>query len=142
MTPAFIAAVVDTLLPGDSGGSNGEPPLPTGSAAGIDLATVTRSHSPVLEAIAMQAGGADAFAADADGARIAVIQSIEGAMPDAFRALISALLADYYESEPVLRAMDWRYDPPQPKGHELYFIHPAIKGMIYRVHNRGKLWRG
>lgn len=141
MTPAFIAVVIDTLLPGDSGGPKGEPPLPTGSAAGIDLATVTRSHSPVLEAIAMQAGGADAFAADAEGARIAVIQSIEGAMPDAFRALLSALLADYYESAPALIAMGWRYDPPQPLGHEIAQDRGAMVQRLERMRHRGTLWR-
>ncbi|MFM9841391.1 MAG: hypothetical protein ACKVOI_00325 [Dongiaceae bacterium] len=140
MSASFIAAVVDTLLPGDSGGPEGEAPLPKASAAGINLALVI-AHDAVLQAIAKEAGGADAFIAADEPVRIAAVQTIERAMPEVFRALLSVLLADYYESEPVLRAMKWRHDPPQPQGHQLCFRHPAIKDAIYRVHSRGKLWR-
>jgi hypothetical protein len=142
MTPAFIAAVADTLLPGDPGGRYNEPPLPPASAAGIDLISIAKSHGAVFEAIARQADSPDAFAAAAESARIVAVQSVERAMPDAFRALLSALLAEYYESPVTLTAMDWRVDPPQPHGHELYFGHPAVRLATYRVHNRGKLWRG
>ena len=97
MNAAFIAAVVDTLLPGDSGGPAGEPPLPKASAAGIDLGALANAHDTVLQAVANEAGSADAFSASSEPARIAVVQAIERAIPDAFRALLSALLADYYE---------------------------------------------
>jgi len=142
MTAAFIAAVVDTLLPGDSGGPSGEPRLPPGSAAGIELGVLAKAHQALFDAIANQAGGVDAFITGDEPARVIFVQAVERAIPDAFRSLLSALLADYYESSPVLVAMGWRTEPPQPQGHQLYFIHPAIKSAIYRVHNRGKLWRG
>ena len=141
MTPAFIAAVVDTLLPGDSGGPAGEPPLPSASAAGIDLGALAESHSAVFEAIAKQAGGAGPFIAATEPARVAAVQAIERAMPDAFRALLSALLADYYESAPVLTAMGWRKDPPQPRGHAMSAQAAAMAERLSRVQARGKLWR-
>jgi hypothetical protein len=141
MNAAYVAAVVDTLLPGDSGGPEGEPLLPKASAAGIDLGALANAHDSVLQAVAKEAGGTDTFIGAGEPVRIAAVKAVERAMPEAFRALLLALLADYYESQPVLRAMEWRYDPPQPQGHELYIIHPAIKGLIHRVHSRGKLWR-
>jgi hypothetical protein len=141
MNRAFIAAVVDTLLPGDAGGLEGEPPLPRGSAAGIDLAALAKSHGPAFEAIARQAAGAEAFAAAAEPARIAAVHAVERAMPDAFRAMLSALLADYYESEPVLHAMDWRGDPPQPQGYVMPAQDAATTEWFGRVRQRRKLWR-
>lgn len=142
MNAAFIAAVVDTLFPGDSGGPAGEPPLPKASAAGIDLGTLANAHDSVLQAVANEAGSADAFSASSEPARIAVVQAIERAIPDAFRALLSALLADYYESPSVLSAMGWRTDPPQPQGNSLPAQDPATAERLKRVQARGKLWRG
>jgi hypothetical protein len=141
MTPEFVGAVVDTLLPGDAGGADGEPPLPPASATGIDLSALIESRSAVLEAIARQAGGAEAFIAAAEPARIATIQAIERAMPDAFRTLLSALLADYYESPVVLAAMGWRTDPPQPQGYAMSDLSDAAFERLARVQARGKLWR-
>jgi hypothetical protein len=141
MNAAYVAAVVDTLLPGDSGGPHGEAPLPKASAAGMDLGALANAHDTVIQAVAKEAGGAEEFTISDEAVRIAAVQTIERVLPEAFRALLLALLADYYESAPVLNAMGWRSEPPQPQGHELYFIHPAIKGLIHRVHSRGKLWR-
>lgn len=142
MNAAFIAAVVDTLLPGDAGGPAGEPALPAGSAAGIDLGVLAHSHNTVLEAIARQAGGADAFRASSEPARTAVVQTIERTLPDAFRALLTALLPDYYESVPVLLAMGWRTDPPQPWGHEMPDKDGTMAERLNRVRTRSKHWRG
>jgi hypothetical protein len=141
MNPAFIAVVADTLLPGDSGGGAGKPPLPPASAAGIDLAAIAQPHRAVFDAIATQSNGVGAFTAGTDAARIAAIQAIERAMPDAFRALLSALLADYYESPPVLSAMGWRTEPPQPQGHAMPKLGDAAFKRLDRVRARGKLWR-
>src|SRR5262245_31591113 len=141
MTPEFIAAVVDTLLPGDSGGPTGEPPLPQGSAVGTDLSVEVESRSTVLEAIAKRAGGAEAFIAAAEPARNAAVQAIERAMPGAFRALLSALLSGYYESPVVLAAMGWRTDPPQPQGHAMPPQNTPTTEQLGRVQARGKLWR-
>lgn len=142
MNTAFIAAVVDTLLPGDSGGPAGERPVPKASAAGIDLGALANAHYTVLQAVAKEAGSADVFSSSSEPARIAVVQAIERAIPAAFRALLSALLADYYESPSVLSAMGWRTDPPQPRGNSLPAQDPATAERLKRVQARGKLWRG
>ena len=142
MNAAFIAAVVDTLLPGDSGGRAGEPRLPPGSTAGIDLSALFDARGAVFEAIAKQAGGADAFIAGGEPRRIVAVQATERAMPEAFRALLSTLLADYYESTPVLSAMDWRAEPPQPRGHQLKLSDGATAQHLEHVRSRQKLWRG
>ena len=141
MNAAFIAAVVDTLLPGDSGGPAGEPRLPKASAAGIDLGALTSTHNTLLDAIAKQAGSVEAFIAADESVRIAGVQTAERAMPEAFRALLSALLVEYYESQPVLKAMGWRTDPPQPRGHEMQPSSGAMAQRLERVHRRQKLWR-
>jgi hypothetical protein len=142
MTPAFIAAVADTLFPGGSGGPDGYPPLPPASTAEIDLAALAKTHEAVFEAIAREAASAAAFTAAAEPARIAAVQATERAMPDAFRALLSSLLADYYESAPVLTAMGWRADPPQPRGHPMLPLDDVATERLGRVQARGKLWRG
>jgi hypothetical protein len=142
MTPAFVTAVADTFLPGDSGGPDGYPPLPPASQAGIDLASIAKAHGAVFDAIAKQADTAEAFVATAEPGRVAAVQSVERAMPDAFRALLSALLADYYESPPVLAAMGWRTGPPQPQGHAIPEFSDAAFERLARVQARGKLWRG
>ena len=141
MKAAFIAAVVDTLLPGDEGGPSMRPPLLAGSAVGIDLRALTDAHLPVFEGIARQVDGPDAFVSGTDATRVAAIQAVECAMPDAFRALLSALLADYYESVLVLLAMGWRTDPPQPWGNTMPAQDPATAERLKRVQARGKVWR-
>jgi len=141
VTPAFVAAVVDALLPGDSGGPSGEPALPRGSAAGIDIGVLAHVHRVVFDAIAKQSGGSAVFAATVEPARIAAIQAIERTMPEKFRALWSTLLADYYESAPVLTAMGWRSDPPQPQGHNMPVDDRAMAERLNRVRRRSKLWR-
>jgi hypothetical protein len=95
----------------------------------------------VFNAVAQQTGNAEAFTAAAEAARIAAVQAIERVAPDAFRALLSALLSDYYESDPVLAAMGWRTDPPQPQGHGMPAISDAAHVRLGRVQARGKLWR-
>jgi hypothetical protein len=142
MNAVFIAAVVDTLLPGDSGRPEGEPALPAGSAAGIDLDALAKAYHAVFDAIARQAGSAAAFTIADDPARIVAVQAIERTMPVAFRALLSYLLAEYYESTPVLTAMGWRSGPPQPQGHEMSDNDGTMAERLNRVRTRSKHWRG
>ena len=141
MTPGFLSAVVDTLLPGD----HGAPPLPTGTAAGV--ATELQHHAAdpdgaphrvVLEAIASAAGGEEAFSrADAAG-RIAVVRGVEVKIPGPFQALVALVLRDYYEAEVVLLAMGWRAEPPQPQGHVMPPFDDALLGPVRR---RARMWR-
>jgi hypothetical protein len=90
----------------------------------------------------MQSNGAEAFTAAMESARVAAIHSVERAMPNASRALLSTLLADYYESPPVLTAMGWRAEPPQLGGHAMPEQVAMTAERLNRVRSRGKLWRG
>ena len=128
MTPEFLAAVIDALLPGDD-------VLPSGTRAGVTLAA--DAHSQVLDAVRTQALGMDAFAGAPEPARVTVLQAVERTHPEAFRALLVSVLSDFYESTPVLTAMGWRSDPPQPLGYEL----PSSDIGIDKVRARGRLWR-
>jgi hypothetical protein len=132
MSPAFLAAVVDTLLPG-------EDVLPSGTAAGLPLTAYADSHRAVLDAIA--AHTRESFIQAGEAARANVLQAVERSMPDAFRALLTAVLSDYYESEPVLTALGWPTHPPQPMGHAVAVIDDATAARIDRVARRGRLWR-
>ena len=141
MTPAFLSAVVDTLLPGD----DGTPPLPTGTAAGVaeKLERLLARRDPalvevVLRAIASAARGEDAFVrADAAG-RMALVQRVEAEMSGPFQALVGLVLRDYYEADVVLLAMGWRAEPPQPQGHALPSFDEAL---LQQAKRRGRMWR-
>jgi hypothetical protein len=132
MTTEFLAAVIDTLLPGDG-------TLPSGTAAGLPLPAYSASHGPVLDAIAAHAG--KSFIQAGEAARATVLQAVERSMPAAFRALQTAVLADYYESEPVLMALGWPTHPPQPLGHAVAAMDDATAARLDRVAQRGRLWR-
>jgi hypothetical protein len=133
MTSAFLAALLDTLLPG-------EPPLPRGSVAGLDLRAVTDAHRSLLDAIAAQAGGADSFANASEVDCIAALKEVERTMPDPFRAMVAAILTEYYDSDAALTAMGWRTDPPQPAGHSVEPVGETTLQMLEKVKQRGKRW--
>src|SRR5262249_13101612 len=95
------------------------------------------AHRSILDAIAAAASGIDAFAGAPEAARVAIVQAVERSHPEAFRALLVAALSDYYESAPVLAALGWRFDPPQPLGHAL----PSLNPRLDKVRARGRLWR-
>ncbi len=141
MTPEFLRAVVDTLLPGEQGAAPGTAALPSGSAAGVDLAKYAAAARPVLDAIARAAGGDAAFATASEVVRAAALRSVERELPDAFRALITPVLTDYYESAAVLIAFGWRAEPPQPRGHTLPPTDEPTRQRLDRVRRRAKLWR-
>jgi hypothetical protein len=141
MTPEFLRAVVDTLLPGEQGDAPGTVTLPSGSAAGVDLANYAAAARPALDAIARAAGGAAAFATASEVVRAAALRSVERELPDAFKALVTPVLADYYESAAVLIAFGWRPEPPQPQGHALRPTDEATHQWLDRVRRRAKLWR-
>jgi len=104
--------------------------------AGLDLGAYSQAHRTVFEVI-----DADAFVR-ADGvARTAILQAVERALPDAFRSLLVAVLSDYYESAPVLAAIGWRAEPPQPAGHALSATDGATRESLQRVARRKRLWR-
>jgi hypothetical protein len=134
VTPGFLSAVVDTLLPGDHGAA----PLPTGTAAGVAAKLERPPHDIVLQAIARAGGGEEAFvSADAPG-RIAFVRLVEAEMREPFRAFVARVLQEYYEADAVLLAMGWRAEPPQPEGHVL---PPFDETLLEPVRRRGRMWR-
>lgn len=142
MTPRFRGAVVDTLLPGD----DSVPPLPSGTAAGVAAKLPAHlaggrdrsAHLLALDAVARQAGGEEAFVRSDAAGRASALRVVETEMREAFGSLVSLALQDYYESEPVLRAMGWRVEPPQPRGHAL---PPFDDALLDPVRRRGRIWR-
>lgn len=141
MTPAFLSAVVDTLLPGD----HGVPPLPMGTAAGVAAKLehlVARrdgaQHDVALRAIASAAGGEESFMRKDAAERVALLRVVEAEIREPFRALVALLLKDYYEAEAVLQAMGWRAEPPQPAGHVL---PPFDESLLEPVKRRDRMWR-
>lgn len=142
MTPQFLRAVIDKLIPGETvSGDPAMPALPSGSAAGLDLAPYAEAHRDVLRAIAERAGGEHSFAIADEAARVAILQSIEIEQPDSFRALVVHLLQDYYQTDVILTAMGWRTDPPQPKGHTLTPMATSTETTPNRARQKIKLWR-
>jgi hypothetical protein len=140
MTPEFLAAVLDTLLPGEATASGGRP-LPSGAVAGLAPDGYAASYGPVFDAVARQAGGIDPFLAADEAARAAALEAAERRMPDAFRALLMAVLSDYYESPAVLAALGWSADPPQPVGHAVAETDEITTARLDRVTRRARLWR-
>lgn len=159
MTPSFLSAIVDTLIPGDEPAVHAPrtmaaPPkrmgeagtsLPPASAVGVAVrladhlaADPDYPHLAVLRAIASAAGGEEAFVRASEDARIAAVRRVEDKMRRPFAAFVSCVLQDYYEAEPVIVAVGWRAEPPQPEGHEL----PAFDDTLLEpVRGRRRMWR-
>jgi hypothetical protein len=134
MTPELLAAVIDTLLPGDD-------TLPSGTRAGVDPAAHAASHRAAFDAIAAEAGSFELFIRADEKARAALLQAAERVAPDAFRALLTIVLSDYYEAPAVLAALRWRGDPPQPTGHTVPSMDKLTTERLDRVRQHDKLWR-
>src|SRR5262249_42474390 len=119
----------------------GDGALPSGTRAGVAVDPQARAHESVFAAISVQAGGSDAFARATEDVRVDIVRAVERAMPDAFRGLLAAALSDYYESSPVLAALGWRTDAPQPQGHAVAAMDGPTAKRLDRVARRGPLWR-
>ena len=138
MTPEFLRAVVDTLLPGEVAAPAGEQNLPAGSVAGVDLGKYAEALQPILQVILRAAGDAPAFAAASETTRVDILQSVQREAPEAFARLLNALLPDYYETSLVLNALGWRSEPPQPRGHIVPAMDETTRARLERVRSRGK----
>ncbi len=134
MTPEFIAAVLDTLLPGDDR-------LPSATRAGLVPDGYAASHGPVLDAIARQAGSIESFLAADKAVRASTLEAVERRVSDAVRALRMAVLSDYYETPTVLTALGWPADPPQPAGRAVAETDEITAARLNRVARRARLWR-
>lgn len=136
MTPGFLNAVLEILLPGMDAG------LPGGRAVGIDLAAEADTADPVLELIAAAAGGEAAFVAAPPSVQQAAVAAVETRFPQQFRRFLQPILADYCETPAVLAAFGGSTLPPQPGGRALPEIDAETRVALDRVRARGKLWRG
>ena len=142
MTPAFIAAVLDTLLPGEVSPPAGERALPPASRTGIDAAALAGAHPEAFPFIAEAAGGEAAFVAASPALRGRTLTEVEqGPHATAFKAMVADVLQDYYATESVLDAMGWRRGPPQPLGHRVPATDDATWQRLERVKQRDRLWR-
>jgi hypothetical protein len=141
MREAFLTAVVDTILPGETRSPESRVPLPSGSKAGVALEADNQRHAAILRVIAENGGGEEAFVAAGATQRAAFLADVEKRNFDAFRALVTALLQDYYETPSVLAAMGWRAGGAQPLGHDVPEADEATLALLDRVRARGAIWR-
>jgi hypothetical protein len=142
MSPEFLRALVDLLLPHESAPPKGSAPLPAGSAAGLELNDHAEVLGAVGRAVAGKAGSAETFLAATEARRMEILQSVQRDLPEDFARLLSALLANYYEAPEVLEALGWRSEPPQPLGHVVATMDEASAARLQRVKLGRKLWRG
>ncbi len=134
MSGTLLAAILDTLLPGDDR-------VPAASRAGIDLGRHAERAAPIAAAIVRLAGSEQAFIAGDEAMRTGMLQAAQRESPDAFGGLLSALLPDYYEAPAVIEALGWPSRPPQPQGHALPDMDAATGERLDKVRLRGKRWR-
>ena len=131
MSDAALLAVLDTLLPGDAG----DPPLPSASNAALPEGELAPIAAPVIAALPPD------FTELSAPDRVAALRAVEAAQPDAFRALVAASLAAYYDSPPALVALGWRSAPPQPHGHVVPSADAETWQRLETVRARGQIWR-
>jgi hypothetical protein len=141
MTQEFLAAVIDTILPGDPSAGAGGRTVPSGSQAGVRIDTGQPAVSVALQSIIEQSGGSEAFIRADEGQRIAVLEAVEREHAAEFRGLVIALLQDYYEVEAVLIALGASAEPPQPGGRPVPPTELPILDMLDKIRRRGPLWR-
>jgi hypothetical protein len=141
MREAFLDAVVDSILPGEASASASGSQLPSGNKAGVVPDALNRQHGAVLRLIAERSGSEEAFIAASPAERVELLADVEKQSFDAFRAFVTALLQDYYETPAVLTAMGWRTGGAQPLGHEVAEADDATLALIERVRARGPIWR-
>lgn len=141
MTQDFLAAVVDTILPGCAPAEAGGRAVPSGSQAGVGIDTAQSAAAVALLSIIEQSGGAEAFVRADEHQRIAVLEAVERERASEFRGMVMALLQDYYESEVVLIALGASAEPPQPGGRPVAPTEQPILDMLDKVRRRGPLWR-
>jgi hypothetical protein len=141
MEAHFLAAVIDTVLPGETNAPGSAARLPPGTGAGVRLRADDPRHSAVLRLIAERSGGASNFIAATPAERAAILTEVEKQSFEAFRALVAALLLDYYETPAVLAVMGWRGGGAQPQGHAVPEADAATLKLLDKVRARGPIWR-
>jgi len=132
---SFLAALLDTLLPGDKMSPT---PLPPGSGIGVEARDLP---ADALHAVTAEAGGEAAFETASPEMRADILRRVEAASPVAFQALLTAVLMRYYQSDAVVTAMGGRLEPPQPSGRSLPATDAATWARLEKVRKRGRIWR-
>jgi hypothetical protein len=128
----FLAAVVDTLVPGGALANGLVAPAASTVGVAEGLASDASDHRQagtlrnVLAAIAQAAGGEADFAASGEELRIAILKRVETLRPRDFLVLVTAVLIRYYEHPSVVTAFGWTARPPQPLGHAMPPFDPAL----------------
>lgn len=136
---APLAALLDTLLPGDGAG------WPAAGALGLGARCreVAGLSAGGAEALAMLLGALpEGFAGQGAAARTAALKALEAAQPEPFERVVAAAYGAYY-TDPRVRAVLARRTgyadrPPQPDGHVLAPFDPAL---LAGVRARGAGWR-
>lgn len=141
MSPAFLAAVIDTILPGEPEVAAGGTPLPRGSEVCRLSADHVDAHRSVLQLILDRGGGDSVFVEAGSGERTAVLAAIEREAVVPFRRLVVDLIQDYFESASVLEAMGAHAYPPQPRGRDLVTTDKNTLALLESVRGRGRVWR-
>jgi hypothetical protein len=136
MAEKFVAAIVDTLVPGGPL-ANGVK-APAASALEIAWHSLEERHAQVLAAIAVEGGGKETFSSGTVDFRTVVLKRVENEHPEELAAFITTVLTRYYEHPQVLAAFGWPSRPPQPLGHEL---PPFDEELLAPVKARGEIWR-
>lgn len=117
----LLAAVCDTLLPGDGH-------FPRASLTGTQAVVATRLRarygSAIFEQLATDLAPRDIpFAALPDAGRVAALEALQSAKPDFFSFLLAATYFAYYATPPVIEAirLDGHIynDAPLPLGYDL-----------------------
>lgn len=141
MSPAFLAAVIDTILPGEPEIAADGLPLPRGSEACRLSAEHVDAHRSVLQLILNRGGGDFGFVDAGNGERTAVLAAIEREASAPFRRLVVDLLQDYFDSPSVLKAMGAHTHPPQPRGRDLAATDNDTIALLESVRAKGTIWR-
>ena len=136
MTPEFLAAVADSLFPGDA-------LVPSATRAGLSLGEEAVRHAAAFALVASQAGSEAAFLGASAERRSAVLEAVDGLDRAAFRALVAALSARFFGLPAVLEAYGWPARAPQPDGYVLgeQAAEPHVAPLLARVAARPPIWR-
>jgi Arc/MetJ-type ribon-helix-helix transcriptional regulator len=124
---AFVAALIDTMIPGDGD-------FPSASEAGI--ASLVAMRAGEMHGAAFLSGLRDAldregapFANSDEGERVTRLAAHEEANPADIQAVCLVLYLSYYGAAPVkaaIRRMGLQYpDAPQPSGYRMAPFDPA-----------------
>jgi hypothetical protein len=141
MSDSFLSAVMDAILPGESERADSAAPLPRAAEAGVTLNRNDPRHDLLLRLIARQAGDEAGFVAASPAERAAILQAVERESFDPFRALVSSLLQDYYETPGVLAVLGWRSGGAQPQGHDVAEADEETSRRLEKVRARAPFWR-